>query len=100
MPDVVIRFPEGRYEGEVNASNEPEGQGCLEFPGNDEFERMMYEGQFKAKKAHGKGMMKWKEGDKYDGEWVEGLRHGHGTYFSKVKLKNLYENRMCNQWDN
>ena len=45
---------------------------------------MIYEGEFKAKKAHGKGLMKWREGDKYEGEWKDGLRHGKGTYFSKV----------------
>jgi len=48
MPDsVVIKYPEGRYEGEVNANGEPEGQGVLEYPGNDEHERMIYEGEFK-----------------------------------------------------
>lgn len=84
---VVIKYPEGRYEGEVNEDGDPEGQGVLEYPGNDEHERMYYEGGFKAKKAHGKGLMKWREGDKYEGDWVEGLRHGKGTYFSKVKIK-------------
>jgi hypothetical protein len=40
---VVLKFPEGRYEGDVNANGDPEGNGVLEFPGNDEFERMIYE---------------------------------------------------------
>lgn len=83
---VVIRYPEGRYEGEVNADGDPEGFGVLEYPGNDEHERMVYEGEFKAKKAHGKGLMKWREGDKYEGDWIDGLRHGKGTYFSKARL--------------
>ncbi len=47
--EVVLRFPEGRYEGEVNENGDPEGMGVLEFPGNDEHERMIYEGQFKVK---------------------------------------------------
>lgn len=81
---VVLKFPEGRYEGDVNGDGDPEGQGLLEFRGNDEHERMIYEGGFKAKKAHGKGLMKWREGDRYDGDWQDGLRHGQGTYFSKV----------------
>ena len=81
---VVIKYPEGRYEGQVNADGDPEGEGILEYPGNDEHERMSYEGGFKAKKAHGKGLMKWREGDKYEGDWVEGVRHGKGTYFSKA----------------
>jgi hypothetical protein len=44
MPEVVLRFPEGRYEGEVDGNNIPDGQGLLEFPGNDELERQLYEG--------------------------------------------------------
>ena len=60
------------------------GAGTLEYPGNDEFLRQFYEGDFVNKKAHGKGMMRWNQGDKYEGDWQEGLRHGEGTYFSKV----------------
>ena len=87
MPDTkVLKFKEGRYEGEVNAAGDPEGQGNLEYPGNDEFLRQYYEGDFVNKKAHGKGMMRWNQGDKYEGEWKDGLRHGKGEYFSKVKM--------------
>ena len=95
MPEVRIKYPEGTYEGEVNDANEPEGQGCLEFPGNDEFERQSYEGAFKGKKAHGHGLMRWREGDKYEGDWVDGLRHGQGTYFSKVNEKISFKNLFC-----
>ena len=28
--------------------------------------------------------MRWRNGDKYEGEFKEGLRHGKGTYISKV----------------
>ena len=79
-------FNKSINKSKVNADGEPEGQGVLEYPGNDEFERMYYEGGFKAKKAHGRGIMKWREGDKYEGEWKDGLRHGQGTYFSKVRF--------------
>lgn len=88
MPETkVLKFKEGRYEGEVNSAGDPEGEGCLEYPGNDEFLRQIYEGQFVAKKAHGKGTMRWNQGDKYEGDWKEGLRHGKGEYWSKVKMK-------------
>ena len=40
---------------------------------------------FRGKKAHGYGVMRWIEGEKYEGEWQEGFRHGKGTYTSKVK---------------
>ena len=87
MPETkVLRFKEGRYEGEVNKAGDPEGEGSLEYPGNDEFLRQIYEGQFVNKKAHGKGTMRWNQGDKYEGDWKEGLRHGKGEYWSKVSL--------------
>ena len=89
MPTKVIKFKEGRYEGEVNSSGDPEGSGSLEYPGNDEFLRQLYEGDFVNKKAHGKGMMRWNQGDKYEGEWKDGLRHGRGIYFSKVRTTAL-----------
>ena len=45
MPETkVLKFKEGRYEGEVNSAGDPEGEGCLEYPGNDEFLRQIYEG--------------------------------------------------------
>ena len=89
MPEAVLRFPEGRYEGEVDDKQIPNGEGCLEFPGNDEKERQSYDGNFKDKKAHGAGLMRWRQGDKYEGEFKEGLRHGKGVYVSKVSLRLL-----------
>jgi len=97
MPEIVMRFPEGRYEGEVDDKKIPNGQGCLEFPGNDEMERQSYEGDFVDKKAHGKGVMRWRQGDKYDGDWENGLRHGVGNYISKesgAKYDGQYENDL------
>ena len=88
MPEIAIRYPEGRFEGEVDDNNIPNGEGELEFPGNDEQERQNYTGEFKDKMAHGKGVMRWRTGDKYEGEFQNGLRHGTGSYFSKVCLFN------------
>lgn len=99
MPVKVIRFPEGRYEGNVNETGDPEGEGSLEFPGNDEMKRQIYEGNFKAKKAHGFGIMRWHEGDKYEGEWKDGLRCGKGYYFSKqdnAKYEGEYKDDLKN----
>jgi len=72
-------------------------KGCLEFPGNDDKERQSYDGDFKDKKAHGKGLMRWRNGDKYEGEFKEGLRHGKGTYISKetgAKYDGEYQNDL------
>merc|ERR1712029_938604 len=78
MPTKVIRFKEGRYEGEVNSAGDPEGNGTLEYPGNDEFLRQYYEGDFVNKKA--KGKYTYPNGDIYNGQWNDGVRQGKGTY--------------------
>lgn len=40
----------------------------------------VYEGENKNKIAHGKGIMKYKNGDVYDGNWKNGQRHGAGVF--------------------
>ena len=39
---------------------------------------------FRAKKAHGRGVMRWIQGEKYEGLWTDGYRQGKGVYTSKV----------------
>merc|ERR1711992_316239 len=45
---------------------------------------MTYDGDWKNKAAHGYGVMKWQNGDRYEGDWVEGLRQGKGMYTCKA----------------
>ena len=80
----VLTFALFQMKGDADDNNIPNGNGCLEFPGNDELERQIYDGGFKDKKAHGKGLMRWRQGDKYEGEFQNGLRHGKGIYNTKV----------------
>ena len=43
-------------------------------------------------------MMRWNQGDKYEGDWQEGLRHGEGTYFSKVSNQyHSYDNFLSSK---
>jgi hypothetical protein len=37
-----------------------------------------YDGEWKDKKRHGKGVLRYGNGIIYDGEWMNGLRHGKG----------------------
>merc|ERR1712061_847043 len=69
--------------GEVNEAKNPEGQGTFEYRGDDEAARLMYDGGWKDKAAEGYGVMKWQNGDRYEGDWVGGLREGKGKYLSK-----------------
>ena len=72
------------YEGEVslfkNGQSFIEGKGKQTFPDGS-----VYEGDFVNGKRHGNGTMVWGDstqwaGDRYEGEWVEGWRTGQGTY--------------------
>merc|ERR1712051_791893 len=83
MVAARMRYEEGSYEGEVNEAKNPEGQGTFEYRGDDEAARLMYDGGWKDKAAEGYGVMKWQNGDRYEGDWVGGLREGKGKYLSK-----------------
>jgi len=83
MVQARIRYEEGSYTGEVNGSKVPEGAGVFEYRGDDDDGRLCYDGEWKNKAAHGYGVMKWQNGDRYEGDWAEGLRQGKGKYTSK-----------------
>merc|ERR1712243_56118 len=84
MVTAKIRYEEGSYTGEVNDSKVPNGEGTFEYRGDDEDGRLMYDGGWKDKAAHGYGVMKWQNGDRYEGDWVGGLREGKGKYVARA----------------
>ena len=54
MPEIkVIKFPEGRYEGEVDENDVPHGEGEFEYPGNDDLERQVSRVLIKGRPLHG-----------------------------------------------
>ena len=44
-------------------------------------------GEFKDDKCHGYGVYLEKNGDKYEGDWKNGLKHGKGNEFLGVIFK-------------
>lgn len=44
----------------------------------EEFENGKYQGQFKNEKRQGFGIYTWKNGNVYEGEWVDGGKNGLG----------------------
>jgi len=42
-----------------------------------------YEGEFVNDKRDGKGTFIWKDGRKYEGDWQDGKQHGIGIFTSK-----------------
>jgi len=43
-------------------------------------------------KAHGKGVYSWSNGEVYDGEWDQGLKHGYGIW------RGLYNDSYIGEW--
>lgn len=43
-----------------------------------------YEGEWRAGKRHGRGVLLTTAGDRYEGEWLAGERHGYGMLTSAV----------------
>lgn len=64
-----------RYEGEYKDGLK-HGRGSMRYPNGD-----LYEGEWVDNKPHGDGSYTYKKaGDIYSGNWVDGLKHGQGTY--------------------
>ena len=63
------------YLGEYNAAGEFEGRGVMRYANGD-----VYEGEYKAGKKEGRGVYRFAEGDVYDGEWKTGEYEGRGVF--------------------
>jgi hypothetical protein len=72
----AIPYDGGTYTGELNAANQPHGQGKYVAANGD----YIYEGSYVNGKGQGKGKMTWKNGEFYEGDCVNGLREGKGKY--------------------
>ena len=69
-----------------------DGEGELIYPEDDEFNRVSYNGNFKAGKKSGKGKFVWKNGEKYEGNFENDLRNGFGVYtYSKEDAGDYHE---------
>jgi len=62
-----------------------------------------YVGQFVANRREGKGRMVWTSGrwKSYDGEWKEGVQHGHGTLVDQNngEFSGHFINGKLDRWD-
>ncbi len=74
----TYRLPDGEYTGEVNAQEEPHGQGKLHYQEGDQYHRLQYEGSFVNGWLEGHGKMTWRDGKVYSGEWKASKKHGSG----------------------
>ena len=74
----------GTYIGNVK-DNQRHGKGIMKYNNGD-----IYDGHWKKdKKRHGKGILKYNNGDIYDGHWKDNVRDGKGIM--KFKNGNIYD---------
>ena len=79
----------GRYEGDLNAKGEQVGYGVFVADNGNR-----YEGEWKNDKRDGHGKAKYTTGDVYIGSWKKCKRHGHGTMY--IENGDVYEG----SWNN
>ena len=70
-------YPDKRYEGEFKINDSiKKGFGIIYYKNGD-----IYEGEFKNNKLDGIGIYYYKNGDRYEGEFKDGMCNGIGTYY-------------------
>ena len=68
------------FKGTYNRDGQRlEGVG-IETGKNSDGGTWKYEGEYKKTKWNGKGTITWSNGDKYEGDWIDGNRTGNGVY--------------------
>lgn len=71
----TLTLENGTYTGGV-ANGKPEGQGTMEYTNGQK-----YEGEWKDGVRSGKGRCTWPDGGYYDGEWANDAFNGQGTQY-------------------
>ena len=70
-----ISYPDGTvFEGRVNKLGDNEGEGAMRYKSGNKYEGEWEEGEY-----HGHGTKTYVDGSKHTGFWVEGKRDGPGT---------------------
>ena len=67
-------YGESVYKGEVRAGK-THGRGVMKYANGNR-----YEGEWRASKRHGRGVHTWSAGSRYEGEWRDGKRSGRGNH--------------------
>jgi len=78
LRQVKKTYQDGEYDGEHNVSEEREGYGVMKYTEGD-----VYQGEWRDDMQHGKGEIVYSDGDKYIGQFQNGNFHGYGEYFYK-----------------
>lgn len=76
-----LPIEEGHWTGDVRKGI-PDGYGTLEFKAMDRYNRSIYEGDMRNGKMHGKGRLRWRNGDSFEGTFDDD-KMVEGTYIDK-----------------
>jgi hypothetical protein len=71
---VVLKYENGTYVGQVINAVTRHGRGVMKWTDGN-----MYEGEYRDGKRHGRGCMTWTDGSWYAGEWRDGCQNGRGV---------------------
>lgn len=71
-------YTDGEYEGNLNGEGERTGRGIMKYSEGD-----VYEGEWNDDMMEGVGTMVYADGDKFTGSFIQGNFHGVGEYFYK-----------------
>eukprot|EP01129_Flabellula_baltica_P009168 TRINITY_DN3700_c0_g1_i2.p1 TRINITY_DN3700_c0_g1~~TRINITY_DN3700_c0_g1_i2.p1 ORF type:complete len:678 (-),score=113.43 TRINITY_DN3700_c0_g1_i2:53-2086(-) len=89
-----ITLPEGQYKGSFiknHGMTLPHGEGELIYHSTQH----RYIGYFQSGKREGAGQFFWRDGDSFDGFFVDGKPVGFGRFHFLVRSENLYEEFLC-----
>ena len=67
------QYPDGRYVGQL-VNGKRHGRGVMYYEGGHK-----YDGEWRDDKRSGKGVLTMSDGGRYDGEWKDGKRNGKGV---------------------
>jgi hypothetical protein len=73
---IKKNYEDGEYEGDLNAEGERDGSGIMKYLEGD-----VYEGEWKEDVMEGLGTMVYDDGDKYTGHFLQGNFDGAGEYW-------------------
>ena len=72
----------------------PHGKGAMKYKEGD-----VYEGEFKDEKKHGQGKYSWSNGTKYEAQYKNDLVDGKGTLIHNDGTKSVGEFKDGNLWN-
>lgn len=89
QPYMISRYIQNGYDSEQNEEGHRHGRGKMKYINGD-----VYNGEWKNNLRHGVGEYKMSDFDIYNGMWKNNLKHGQGTY--TYASGTVFEGEWCN----